>query len=77
LLEGASHEVVASESMIQNHLDIVVVFPHRTPRVEIRGVRMLHGKNDESAVLVSAQNNSDRMLEKNDGNLRKHVNYGG
>jgi hypothetical protein len=38
LLEHASHEVVAGESMIQNRLDIAVVFPRRTPRVEIRGV---------------------------------------
>ena len=33
----------------------------------------LRGKADECAVFVSAQNNSNGMLEKNDGNLRKHM----
>jgi hypothetical protein len=36
-------------------------------------VRMLRGKGDECAVFVSVQNNSNEMLEKNNGNLRKHV----
>ena len=44
----------AGESIIQNTLDVGVVFPRLTPRVEIHGVRLLRVQDDEGAVFVSA-----------------------
>jgi hypothetical protein len=38
-------------------------------------MQMFQREVDEYAVFVSAQNNSNRILKKNDGNLKKH--YGG
>jgi hypothetical protein len=79
LLHPPFHEIaslcgVALESLIHNIVDCAVVFLLLlTPRVEICGRGMLRAKGDERAVFVSAQNNSNGMLEKNDGNLRKHV----
>ena len=72
--EKASPFFVALESLIHNKADGAVVFPLiLTPRVEICCVRELRAKGDERSVCVSTQNNSNGMLEKNDGNLRKHV----
>ena len=72
--EKASPCGVALESLIHNTADVAVVFLLLlTPRVEICGIRIHRGKGDERAIFVSAQNNSNGMLEKNDGNLRKHV----
>lgn len=67
---------VAGESIIQNSLDIAVVFLYRPPRVEVGGFRILRRDTDECAGIISAQNNSNETLEENDGNLRKHVRVG-
>jgi hypothetical protein len=46
-LEGAYHELVAGERIIQYLLDIDVVFQHRTPLVEVCGLQILRAKNDK------------------------------
>ena len=51
--------IVAAESIIQNSLDVLVVFVLlTTPRVEIYGSRVFRLQNDEGVVLVTAQNSS-------------------
>ena len=52
----------AGDSIIENTLDVGVVYPRHTPRVEIQSVRMLRVQNDEGAVYVSAQNNSNPRI---------------
>src|SRR5664279_1932858 len=63
--EGAMCVGEAGESIFQNSLDVGVVFPRRTPRVEIHDVRMLWVQNYEGAVFVFAQNNSNRPSSSN------------
>ena len=46
----------AVEGFIKGRLDIGVVFPHLTPGVEINDMGMIRVKDDEGAVLESAQN---------------------
>ena len=61
----ALHIGEAGESIIENSLDVVVVFLRVTPRVKIHCVRVLRVQNDEGAVFVSAQNNSNRPSSSN------------
>src|SRR5664279_767260 len=63
--EGTMCVCEAGENIFQNSLDVGVVFPRRTPRVEIHGVRMLRVENNEGAVFVSTQNNSNRPSSSN------------
>jgi hypothetical protein len=74
-LDDASLMGVRVKSIIQNCLDILVIFLCRSLRVQIRGMQMFQREVDEYAVFIFAQYNSNRMLKKNDGNLKKH--YGG
>jgi hypothetical protein len=57
-LDEASHMGVLGKSIIQNCLDIRVVFLCCTARFQIHALRMFHRDVDEHAVFVSAQNNS-------------------
>ena len=52
----ANHGYEAAEGFIKNRLDVGVVFPHLTPGVEIDDMGMIRVKDDEGAVLESAQN---------------------
>jgi hypothetical protein len=64
-LHEASQTGVLGKSFIQNCLDSRIVFLCCTARVQIRALRMFHRDVDERAVLLGAQNNSNRMLAKN------------
>jgi hypothetical protein len=46
----------AVEGFIKSRPDVGVVFPLITPGVEINDMGMIHVKEDEDAVLESAQN---------------------
>ena len=46
----------AVEGFIKGRLDVGVVFLHLTPGVEINDMGMIRVKDDEGAVLESAQN---------------------
>jgi hypothetical protein len=64
-----------------------VVFRLRTPRVKIHCVRVLEVQNNEGAILVSVQHNSNRplypQLKQNERNIygsilwRRRVTYSG
>ena len=58
LLEFASANLgyEAAEGFIKSRLDLGVVFPLVTPRVEIDGIGMIRVKDYDDAVLESAQN---------------------
>src|SRR5664279_3037 len=65
LCDNTSPEVEAAESIIQNILDLGVVFlVHVTRRVQIQSVRYLWVQNNEDGV-VAAQNNSNRPSSSN------------
>ena len=55
--EGAVLVRQAVESIVQNTLDVSVVFLFRTPRVQIQGVRELRVEQDEDAAFVLAAQN--------------------
>ena len=55
MFEGTCLGGEASQSFIENKLDVIEVLRLCTPRVEIHNVRMLRVHDDEHAVHVSAQ----------------------
>jgi hypothetical protein len=65
-LHEASKTDVLGKSFIQNCLDIRVVSLCCTARVLIHALHMFHQDVDEHAVFVAVQNNSNRMLAKNE-----------
>jgi hypothetical protein len=65
-LHEASQTGILGKSFIQNFLDIRLVFLCCTARVQIHALRMFHQDVDERAVFVTVQNNSNKMLAKNE-----------
>ena len=59
LLEGASGFVVAREDLIENFLDIRVVFVRLTVRVQIRGIGIFWAQSDEYALCFITAHNTD------------------
>jgi hypothetical protein len=77
-LDGYSHHFVADYSVIQDPFDIGVVFwLLSTPRVKVCGIQPFWGNNNEYAILVSAKRQRQKMLEKNDDAIWRHLNYYG
>src|SRR3954462_5480563 len=61
LLEGASGFVVAREDLIENFLDICVVFVRLMVRVQISGIGIFWAQSDEYALcFIIAHNMNDR-----------------
>ena len=65
MFEGAFPVGEAGESIIEDSLDGAVVFVRASHRVEIGSVRVLRVQDDEGAVFVSTQNNSNRPSSSN------------
>ena len=59
LLEGASGIVVAREDLIENFLDIRVVFVRLTVRVQIRGIGIFWAQSDEYTLYFITADNTD------------------
>jgi hypothetical protein len=57
---------VLAKSIIQNYLDMRVVFLYCTARVQKNGTHIHRGDVDERALFVFVQNNSNKMLAKTD-----------
>jgi hypothetical protein len=55
---------VLSKSIIQNYLDMRVLFLYCTARVQKHGTHIQRGDVDERAIFISAQNNLNKMLAK-------------
>jgi hypothetical protein len=60
--QAVTLQVVAAESIIQNVLDVGVVFRFCIPRVKIYGMWVLEVQNNEGAILFYVQHDSNRPL---------------